>query len=162
MSLDESDGGIISPALVLKDSVNCTKDHQVKCVLCHSEFQTYDITKNQINTQAEAETIFYSVPMFDGIVELSPVCRACYYKAALVRGRTFGVRGNIRKAVVLKRENNLVTWSFISVDDPAINTVEEIINASDGIYDIQMDFLAEVENSAYDRQLPPPKGGGMS
>ncbi len=98
--------------------------------------------------------ISYSIPMYEGKkVDITktdewagmPVCKACFYNDALIRGRTFGIKGNIRKAVVLNRNKIMITWSFLSDHEPAEDTVKAITEHSDGVYDIQLDFLSEVE-----------------
>ncbi len=98
--------------------------------------------------------ILYSIPMYEGKkVDITktdewagmPICKVCFYNDALIRGRTFGIKGNIRKAVVLNRNKIMVTWSFLNDHEPAEDTVKAITEHSDGIYDIQMDFLLEVE-----------------
>ncbi len=110
-----------------------------------------------------AETpISYSIPMYEGKkVDITktdewagmPVCKACFYNDALTRGRTFGVKGNIRKAVVISRKNDMVTWSFLNDhEELGLDSVKEISNHSDGIYDIQLDFLADVEAMKRDAQ----------
>lgn len=112
--------------------------HMTNCVIC------------------DAETpISYSIPMYEGKkVDITktdewagmPVCKLCFYNDALVRGRTFGVKGNIRKAVVISRKNDMVTWSFLNDhEELGLDSVKEISDHSDGIYDIQLDFLADVE-----------------
>ncbi len=110
-----------------------------------------------------AETpISYSIPMYEGKkVDITktdewagmPVCKACFYDDALTRGRTFGVKGNIRKAVVISRKNDMVTWSFLNDhEELGLDSVKEISNHSEGIYDIQLDFLADVEAMKKDAQ----------
>lgn len=108
--------------------------------------------------------ILYSIPMYEGKkVDITktdewagmPVCKACYYNDALVRGRTFGVKGNVRKAVVISRTGDMVSWSFLNDHvELGLDSVEEISDHSDGIYDIQMDFLSDVENMKKDAQVP--------
>ncbi|MDD5453905.1 MAG: hypothetical protein PHW62_00195 [Candidatus Ratteibacteria bacterium] len=102
----------------------------------------------------ECTPLKWSIPMYKGKkVDITktgvwagmPVCKECYYDA-LVRGRTFAVKGNIRKAVVISRKNEMVTWSFLNNHKKlGLDSVRDISAHSDGIYDIQMDFLAEVE-----------------
>lgn len=106
-------------------------------------------------TICNAETpISYSIPMYEGKkVDTTksdewagmPVCKLCYYDDALVRGRVFGVNGNVRKAVVLKTNKKIVTWSFLNSEESGVDTIKAISDNSDWIGDIDMGFLREVE-----------------
>lgn len=110
----------------------------------------------------EDTPIGFSIPMYEGKkVDTTktdewagmPVCKRCFYNDALVRGRTFGVKGNIRKAVVISRKNDMVTWSFLNDhEELGLDSVKEISDHSDGIYDIQLDFLKDVEDMKKDAQ----------
>ena len=117
-------------------------------------------------TMCNEETpLKWSIPMYEGKkVDITktdewagmPVCKKCYYDDMLVRGRTFGVKGNIRKAVVISRMNEMVTWSFLNDHkELGFDSVRDISVHSDGIYDIQLDFLADVEAMKKDAQEHP-------
>ena len=65
-----------------------------------------------------------------------------------VRGRTFGVRGNIRKAIVLKREDTIVWWAWASsVDDCGWDNVADVLAACNWIGPIDHDLLKIVEEN---------------
>lgn len=45
-----------------------------------------------------------------------------------VRGRTFGIHGNVRKAIVVKRDGAEIWWAWTSsVDDIGCNPVGDIV-----------------------------------
>lgn len=122
-----------------------------------NEINIIDLDLHVTNcTICNAETpISFSIPMYEGKkVDITktdewagmPVCKVCFYDDALVRGRTFGVKGNIRKAVVISRTGDMVSWSFLNDHaELGLDSVKDISDHSDGIYDIEMNFLSDVE-----------------
>ena len=65
-----------------------------------------------------------------------------------VRGRTFGIHGNIRKAIVVKRDGEKVWWAWISsVDDIGCNPVGDVIDKCSWLGPIDYDLLKIVEEN---------------
>jgi len=63
-----------------------------------------------------------------------------------VRGRTFGIRGNMRLAIVLDQQddNILWTWACGGIGD-GNDSVADIVNACDWVGEIDMVLLKKVE-----------------
>jgi len=65
-----------------------------------------------------------------------------------IRGRTFGVRGNVRKAIVVKRDGENVWWTWISsVNDIGCDSVADVIAACTWLGPIAYDLLKIVEEN---------------
>ena len=66
-------------------------------------------------------------------------------KRLLVRGRTFGLRGRIWKAVVIKRRGDDVTWTYCNGEPPVTEKIDKFPEYLDGVYGIERSFLQECE-----------------
>lgn len=65
-----------------------------------------------------------------------------------VRGRTFGIRGNIRKAIVVRWDGINVWWTWISsVDDIGCDPIADIIDACVWVGSIDYNLLEIVEKN---------------
>lgn len=65
-----------------------------------------------------------------------------------VRGRTFGVRGNVRKAIVIKREYTTIWWAWSSsVGAVGCDNVADVLAACCWLGPIDHDLLKIVEEN---------------
>jgi len=64
-----------------------------------------------------------------------------------VRGRRFGMRGNIGKAIIIERLENRAVWTWVGTDnDGGFSYVSDIADACDWLGDMDMELLKRVEN----------------
>ena len=69
------------------------------------------------------------------------------FKTIMTRGRCFGLRDRIYKAVVLRasEEEGYVVWSFCNGTKPAVDSYKDIYNWCDWIGGIDEKFAQECE-----------------
>ena len=71
-----------------------------------------------------------------------------YIGSDFMRGRTFGVHGNIRKAIVVKRDGDNVWWAWVSsVDDIGCDSIADVIAACVWVGSVDYALLEAVENN---------------
>ena len=70
-----------------------------------------------------------------------------------IQGTTFGIKGNIRKAIVLGVNENMVKWTFVTSTHhpPAEDSVEELIKHCTGIGPIDVEWAKSLEKEVKSR-----------
>lgn len=65
-----------------------------------------------------------------------------------VRGRVFGIKGNIRKGVVVKKEAMLVTWRWVSSEpgEGTIDTISDLMYWIVWLGGIELEHLTEADD----------------
>lgn len=69
------------------------------------------------------------------------------FKTIMTRGRCFGLRGRIYKAVVLRasEEEGYIIWTFCNGMPPAIDSYKDTYNFCDWIGNVEEKFAQECE-----------------